>query len=177
MFFYTYLWLRYDGTPYYVGKGSGSRAYSKYSRLCLPPRDKAFILIQEFPDEESAFAAERLLISLYGRLDNETGCLRNRTDGGEGCSGFSEITRRKISESSKGKKMSTAARLKMSLAARSRIVSEEIRNKKSELAKRLGIKPPVGSHKGFKHSEESKRKMSIALKGKIPWNKGRKEIS
>ena len=55
------------------------------------------ILIQEFPTEADALAAEQFLISYYGRKDLGTGCLINMTDGGEGTSGrvHSEETRHK----------------------------------------------------------------------------------
>jgi hypothetical protein len=79
MTFYTYLWLREDGTPYYVGKGKGNRAIRKGS-----PTDLDRVLIQEFPCEADAFSAEKFLIAYYGRKDNGTGILRNLTDGGEG---------------------------------------------------------------------------------------------
>lgn len=78
MIFYTYIWLRDDGTPYYVGKGHGKRAF----RTGCPPFER--IILQEWETELEAFAAERLLISLYGRKDNGTGVLRNLTDGGDG---------------------------------------------------------------------------------------------
>ena len=81
--FYTYIWLRDDGTPYYVGKGHGERAFSPYKRRFSKPQDSSCILIQEFPSEKDAFAAEMFLIAYYGRKDNGTGVLRNLTDGGE----------------------------------------------------------------------------------------------
>lgn len=80
--FYTYIWLREDGTPYYVGKGHGKRAIRRGS----PSLDR--ILLQEFPSEADAFAAEVFLIAYYGRKDNGTGILRNLTDGGEGTTGL-----------------------------------------------------------------------------------------
>ncbi len=89
MEFYTYLWLREDGTPYYVGKGVQRRAFRKGA----PPRER--IITQSWPDEESAFAAECFLIEYYGRKDLKEGCLINLTNGGEGASGWkpSEQTR------------------------------------------------------------------------------------
>ena len=80
--FYTYLWLREDGTPYYVGKGTGKRA----NRTGSPPCDR--IIIQEHESEEDALHAERFLISYYGRIDTGTGILRNFSDGGEGIPGY-----------------------------------------------------------------------------------------
>jgi hypothetical protein len=76
--FYTYLWLREDGTPYYIGKGTGNRAYRKSG----PPRDR--VVLQPWPDEATAFAYERYLIDFWGRKDQGTGCLINLHDGGEG---------------------------------------------------------------------------------------------
>lgn len=82
MTFYTYMWLREDGTPYYVGKGTGQRAFRKG----CPPHER--IVVQDWPSEEDALHAERFLISFYGRKDKETGCLINLTDGGDGTSGY-----------------------------------------------------------------------------------------
>ncbi len=97
--FYVYLWLRDNGTPYYVGKGTRYRAVRKGSP------NPAFIIIQVYESETEAFEAEKFLIAYYGRKDLKTGVLRNLTDGGEGCSGAirSAETRRLISEAMKGK--------------------------------------------------------------------------
>lgn len=87
MIFYTYMWLRDDGTPYYVGKGTRNRAFVKHGSA-VPP-SHARILIQEFPDEDAALSAEVFLISFYGRIDNGSGILRNQTDGGDrGVTGY-----------------------------------------------------------------------------------------
>src|ERR1700674_1641535 len=107
--FYTYMWLREDGSVYYVGKGSGDRAFQHRRHRIKPPTDKTRILVQEFPDESAAFFAERLLIAFYGRKDLGTGCLRNLTDGGENPPTQKGIPktlehRRKIGEAHKGKK-------------------------------------------------------------------------
>jgi len=91
--FYTYLWLREDGTPYYVGKGSGNRAFRNGcpSRDVIPgwidEPDHNRIIVQEHPCESEAFIVEKFFIAYYGRRDTGAGRLMNLTDGGEGQAG------------------------------------------------------------------------------------------
>jgi len=87
--FYTYFWLRENGTPYYVGKGRGKRAYhNDMYRSVKKPKYDARILVHYWGSEEEAFSMEKFWILLFGRLDIGTGILRNRTDGGDGPSGI-----------------------------------------------------------------------------------------
>jgi hypothetical protein len=83
--YYTYLWLREDGTPYYAGKGKNRRATNPHSIGKTPPKER--IVIYPAESEQDAFDTEIALIWYYGRKDKGTGCLRNFTDGGEGSSG------------------------------------------------------------------------------------------
>lgn len=98
MEFYSYLWLRKDDSPYYVGKGSGRRAFKKQGHSVNPPKDLTKIVIFPQDTEADAFESEMALIWLFGRKDLGTGCLRNLTAGGEGGSNPSIEVRQKQAE-------------------------------------------------------------------------------
>ena len=156
--FYTYLWLREDGTPYYVGKGYGVRAFAKEGHHQSPPT-KDRILVQEFPDETAAIAAEIFLISFYGRIDSGTGCLRNMTDGGQGVSGR-KLPYRPLSAEHREK-------IRLSLIGNKRSLGY----KHSEEAKR---NMSVGCSKVKRPwASERCRQMGFDKKGK-PWSEARK---
>ena len=81
--FYTYAYLRVDGTPYYIGKGQGNRCYGKGGRNCNTPKDKLRILIlKKNLTEEEAFKHEIYMIAVYGKKCDGTGILMNIADGG-----------------------------------------------------------------------------------------------
>lgn len=99
--YYHYLYLRKDGTPYYSGKGKGTRAWSTDHGV-HPPRDQSLIVITHWGLTELwAFALERWHIRWYGRRDLGTGILRNMTDGGDGVTNPSVSRRREIGKTSK----------------------------------------------------------------------------
>jgi len=103
--FYTYAYLREDRTPYYIGKGNSDRMYRKRKNDVKPPKDKSrIIFLKQNLTEEEAFTHEIYMIAVFGRKNLGTGILRNKTNGGEGSSGWvaSEETRRIMSELKKG---------------------------------------------------------------------------
>lgn len=173
--YYVYIYLREDGSPYYVGKGRDERWKSKHHGVEVPPADRVIFPVTQTTEEWAHFM-EMELIDLYGRLNDGTGILENWTDGGEGLNGYkhSKVTRRKISEVQKGK-----------------ILSEEHKRKLSEAGKGVPKPPRTEEHKrkigeskkgnqyckGQTRSEESRRKMSESRKGKTHSEETKRKIS
>jgi hypothetical protein len=191
MHYYTYAYLREDRTPYYIGKGKGNRAYKKKRGKINPPKDKSrIIFLKQNLTEEQAFRHEIYMIAVFGRKDLGNGILHNRTDGGEGSSGWvpSEETRRKISEASKGntymlgKTLSEETKRKMSETRKGKTHSEETKKKQSEVKKGKTFSEEhrrnlSEAQKGKSLSEETRRKMSETRKGKIPSKETRRKLS
>ena len=94
--FYVYAYIRASdsatakaGTPYYIGKGCGKRAWERTRRgTASTPKDVSMIRILECNlSEVGALAVEARMIRWWGRKIDGSGVLNNISVGGEGNSG------------------------------------------------------------------------------------------
>lgn len=141
---YIYVYFRPDGSPCYVGKGSGNRWVAHERR----PTNKILARIiakagGELPKvkirtgltDAEAFEIERALIKAIGRF-SVGGPLVNMTDGGDGVVNPSDEARQKLRDFRLGRPVSKETRRKMS-----------------------------ASHKGKRRSPEHQAAISAALRG------------
>ena len=182
--FYTYVWLREDGSPWYVGKGFGNRACQR-CKGHWAPKDRSLIKLQNWADEPTALAYEFYQIDFWGRKNIGTGVLHNLTEGGEGTSGcvLSEETKRKMSvarignksrlgiphseefkkkhsEDMKGKKNPNFGGVSQTAETRAKMSKAKLGRKLSEETKSRMSKVRLGR----KFTEEHKKNLSISLK-------------
>ena len=159
--YYTYAYLREDGTPYYIGKGKGYRINEKQGRkFKLPPKERRIIL-KKFDNEFDAYKHEKYMIFVLGRKDLGTGILRNFSDGGEGASNFSIETREFFSKIHKGKVYTEETRKKISNARKGSKCPDYLKEKYRKIYSGSG-----NPNYGKKHSPETLAKISAKTKNK-----------
>ena len=151
-----YRHIRLDkNEPFYIGIGKDTkRAFYKLRRnglwnnIVAKSEYEVEILIEDISYQE-ALEKEKEFISLYGRIDKNTGTLANLTDGGEGTIGAirSEEYKKNVSKFLTGRKMPREVVEKIRNTNKGRVFSAE-RNRKISEAKK-GIKRPYmqyGNH-------------------------------
>lgn len=173
--FYVYTLINpLNNEPFYVGKGSGSRAKRHEYNVLFNGTHSNFLMesLIKFILENNKrviikYAAKDLthseailkeieLISKYGRINNKTGILCNLTDGGEGSVG-------------RIFKHSTETKLQIGKTLKNRIISEDTRKLMSEVK--------LGKYKGRILTEEWKLKLRLSQMGKTHSEKSKQLMS
>lgn len=139
---YVYGLYKFDYEPFYVGKGKNNRYYdhikrrasyktpvAKKVRSLMENGTKPEILIyQDKLNSINAYELETKMINMIGRRDLGTGPLLNLTDGGDGVSNVSQLTREKL----RNKIVSEATKQKIRAKRAKQIFSEESIKKRNK---------------------------------------------
>lgn len=173
-----------NNQPVYVGKGTGDRDLSHWSRgshnkpfqdflAHLKARGLVVICerVFETEDESAAFAKEVELIALYGRRNLGKGPLFNLTDGGEGAAGMRKTAEQRAVDGQFSREHWQQPEYRAKIIAAQKAVqgTPEARAMKSENSAEAWADPEVRVKRqtGIKRSrstEESKAKTSAQAK-------------
>ena len=154
--YYTYAYLREDGTPFYIGKGKDGRINKQGNRkFKLPPTDRRIFLKQNLTEEE-ALRHEAYIIHVIGKEN-----LINQTTGGQGTSGrvLSQGEREHLREVNTGKVMSPETKEKISISRKGKSQVGGVKKHSPETREKMRL-----AHLGRKHTKETKEKMSKLAK-------------
>ena len=173
--YYVYAFLREDDSPYYIGKGHGSRAYSTKRTVKKPKNEERIKILVENLTEADSFLLEVFLIKYFGRKGyDEYGILYNQTEGGEGSSGYKHTKEslKKMSDLRKGKKRSEYAILKTAIKNKGRKNSEESILKFKEI--NTGSGNPAYGKIWINNGTQNKLVTTDTFQQEYPsWTKGR----
>jgi ribosomal protein S20 len=167
---YTYRSICFLYEPFYIGKGINERYKShlqsakkqlnfsirnhkinKIKKILRSGKQPIITILRHGLTDNKSCKVEISLIRQIGRADMNKGPLVNRTDGGQGL--LATVERNGSNNPFYGKKLTKRHRQRIIESNKTRIVSEETKAK---------IRASV---KGFRHSLETRKKMSLNRRG------------